>query len=346
VAATIKDVARESGVAVCTVSFAMNGSAHVAEKTKKRIFETIERLNYRPNQSARGLVTKKTNNIGLAVQRSVDEMEGTVLSDLIKGMGKAANQRNYDLVLSFQGTFKENKDDDHVLDVYRKRSADGLMLMGSKIGERPYKELVKQRFPFVLLGRPYKENVCHSVNADNVEATYQAIRNLIDSGHRRIAFITPCSIEYEVASDRLEGYIKAMSEAGIEIDEELIAYGSFEENSGLAEAEALLKLPNPPTAILAGRDMLALRVLDVAKQRGVKVPEQLAIVGCENSLMAQGSHPSITSIDFMMRDIGYLAANLLIDLIEGVVTYDDIQRIIVPHTIYERESSRRSMAIN
>src|SRR5690348_5658671 len=105
-AATIRDVAREAGVAVCTVSFAMNGSAHVAEGTKKRIFEAIERLNYRPNQSARGLVTKKTNNIGLAVQRMVDEMEGTVLSDLIKGMGNAANQRNYDLVISFQKSFQ------------------------------------------------------------------------------------------------------------------------------------------------------------------------------------------------------------------------------------------------
>jgi LacI family transcriptional regulator len=339
-ASTIKDVAREAGVAVCTVSFAMNGSAHVAESTKKRIFETIERLNYRPNQSARGLVTKKTNNIGLAVQRSVDEMEGTILSDLIKGMGKAANQRNYDLVIYFQKSLQEGKDDDHVLDVYRKRSADGLMLMGTRIGERPYKELVKQRFPFVLLGRPYRENVCHSVNADNVDAAYQATRYLLEKGHRRIGFITPCSIEYEVASDRLDGYKKAMVEAGIGVDEALIAYGSFEENSGLAEAEALLQLTVPPTAILAGRDMLALRALEVAQKLGIKVPEELALVGCENSLMAQGAHPAITSVDLFMKDLGYQSANLLIDLIEGIVEYDDIKRVIIPHRIFERESSR------
>ncbi len=339
-ATTIRDVAREAGVAVCTVSFAMNGSAHVAEGTKKRIFEAIERLNYRPNQSARGLVTKKTNNIGLAVQRMVDEMEGTVLSDLIKGMGNAANQRNYDLVISFQKSYQEGKDDDHILDVFRKKSADGLMLMGAKIGEQPYKELVKQRFPFVLLGRPYKENVCHSVNADNVEAVYQAVRSLIDKGHSRIGFIAPCSVEEEVASDRLEGYQKALIEAGFSIDEDLIKYGSFEENSGISETESLLDLDDPPTAIMAGRDMLALRVLEVAKNRGVKVPEQLAIIGCENSLMAQGSHPSLTSIDFQMRDIGFLSANLLIDLIEGKASYNEVQRIIVPHRIYERESSR------
>lgn len=341
-ATTIRDVAREAGVAVCTVSFAMNGSAHVAESTKKRIFEAIERLNYRPNQSARGLVTKKTNNIGFAIQRSVDEMEGTVLSDLIKGMGNAANKRNYDLVISFQKSFQEGKDDDHILDVYRKRSADGLMLMGTKIGERPYKELVKQRFPFVLLGRPYREDVCHSVNADNVEAAYQAIKYLIEKGHRRIGFITPCSIEEEVASDRLEGYKKAVIEAGFGVDEQLIVEGSFAENSGLAEAEALLKLNHPPTAILAGRDMLALRVLEKAKQLGVKVPEQLALVGFENSLMAQGAHPAITSLDFQIRDIGYYSANLLIDLIEGVVPYDPVQRLLIPHRIVERESSSLS----
>lgn len=337
-AVTIKDVAREAGVAVCTVSFAMNGSAHVAEDTKKRIFETIERLNYRPNQSARGLVTKKTSNIGLAIPETADALENGILLDVIKGLGKAAGQKNYDLLLSFQKTQSE-KLDDHLLDIYRKQSADGLILMGTKMSERPYKELVTKRFPFVLLGRPYKEKLCHSVNADNEQGAYLAVQYLIDKGHRRIGFITPCSIEVDASLDRLNGYKKALNDFGIGVDDKLIAYGSFEPDSGYKDTDLLLSLKNRPTAIIAGRDVIASRVIERAQLLGYHVPEDLAVVGFDNTAVSQVSRPSITSVELPMLNMGYEAGKLLISLIEGEIGYDDIQTITLPCSMYERESS-------
>lgn len=337
-AVTIKDVAKEAGVAVCTVSFAVNGSAHVAEETKKRIFDAIERLNYRPNQSARGLVMKKTNNIGLAVQETAEGLENSILLDVIKGIGQASGRSNYDLLLSFQKP-QPNKPDDHLLDVYRKQSADGLILMGTTISERPYEELVAKRFPFVLLGRPYKEKVCHSVNADNEQGAYEAVRYLVNKGHRRIAFITPCSLEVDASVDRLSGYKQAMIDFTEGYDESLVAYGSFEPDSGYSETEKLLSLKRRPTAIIAGRDVIASRVIERAQALGYKVPGDLAVIGFDNTVVSQLARPSITSVELPMRSMGYEAANLLIKLIEGEIRYDDVQRIVLPCTIHEREST-------
>lgn len=337
-AATIKDVAREAGVAVCTVSFAMNGSAHVAEATKKRIFGAVERLNYRPNQSARGLVTKKTNNIGLAVAETADGLENGILLEVIQGLGRAASHKNYDLLLSFQKQHTD-KPDEHLLDVYRKQSADGLILMGTKISERPYKDLITNRFPFVLLGRPYQDNLCHSVNADNEQGGYIATQYLINKGHRRIGFITPCSLDFDAALDRLNGYKRALTESGIAVDEKLIAYGSFEPDSGYQETETLLSLKDRPSAIIAGRDIIAARVNERAASLGYQVPDDLAIIGFDNTMVSQLARPGITSVELPMLTMGLEAGKLLISLIEGDIEYDAIQKISLPCGIFEREST-------
>ncbi|MCI1773892.1 MAG: LacI family transcriptional regulator [Paenibacillus lautus] len=336
-AATIKDVAREAGVAVCTVSFAVNGSAHVAEATKKRIFDAIEKLNYRPNQSARGLVTKKTNNIGLVVEDTVDGLENTILLDVVKGLGEATGDNNYDLLLSFQKP-STNKLADHLLDVYRKQSADGLILMGAAINQ-PYGELIKNRFPFVLLGRPAMPGVCHSVNADNEQGAYEAVKYLIGKGHRRIALITPCSLEVDASLDRYNGYRQAMEELGDGFDEGLVEIGSFEEDSGYTETEKLLSRVERPTAIIAGRDVIASRVVEKAQELGYKVPEDLAVIGFDNTAVSQLARPSITSIELPMRQMGLEAAKLLMQLIDGEIRFDDIQTIVLPCTVIEREST-------
>ena len=336
-AATIKDVAREAGVAVCTVSFAVNGSAHVAEATKKRIFEAIEKLNYRPNQSARGLVTKKTNNIGLVVEDTAEGLENGVLLDVIKGLGHVSGSNNYDLLLSFQKP-GSSKLDDHLLDVYRKQSADGLILMGAGISQ-PYNELIKNRFPFVLLGRPGIPNVCHSVNADNEQGAYEAVKHLVNKGHRRIALITPCSLEVDASLDRYNGYRQAMEELSDGFDKELVAIGSFAQDSGYAETENLLGLSQPPTAIIAGRDAIAARVVEKAQSMGLKIPDDLAVIGFDNTVVSQLARPSITSIELPMMQMGLEAGKLLIKLIDGEIHFDDIQTVVLPCTVCEREST-------
>lgn len=337
--ATIRDVAKEAGVAVCTVSFAMNGSAHVAEGTKKRIFAAIEKLNYRPNQSARGLVTKRTQNIGLAVPVNVRYMEGTVLSDIVQGTGEVAAEYDYDLFLSFQKKDTAEQQNHFILDMFRKRSADGLILFGAKLKETSYLELVKQRFPFVLISRPAIENVCYSVDVDNVAAAYQATSYLIAKGHRKIGFIPPSEMENGVAVDRLQGYRNAMREAGLP-DNDWVVFAPSYPSNGLQEARQLLESPKQrPTAIVAGRDKQGTGVLDVAKELGLSVPDDLAVVGIENSILSQLSRPALTSVEIPMREMGNKAAHILLDLIRGEKTYDDPQHAIVPTRLIERESS-------
>ncbi|MEX1030237.1 MAG: LacI family DNA-binding transcriptional regulator [Paenibacillaceae bacterium] len=335
-AVTIKDVAREAGVAACTISFAMNGSAHVADATKKRIFEAIEKLNYRPNQSARGLVKKKTNNIGLAISEVAEGLENSLLLEVIKGMGKAASEKNYDLLISFQ---KKKDDESHILDVYRKQSADGLILMGTKVGERPYKELLKHRFPFVLLGRPYKPGACSSVNADNSKAAYDGARYLIDKGHRRIGFITPCSLDYDAAQDRLEGYRQAMSDFGLDVQEDWIGIGSFDPSSGEKEAEAFLLREDRCTAILAGRDTIAANVIKRSQQLGFKVPSDVMVLSFDDSTLTQTATPSISALRMPMMQMGFESASLLIRMIEGEMSFEEANTILLPCEIIPRTST-------
>lgn len=337
-AATIRDVAKEAGVAVCTVSFAMNGSAHVAEETKKRIFDAIERLNYRPNSSARGLVTKRTNNIGLVVAETAEGLENSILLDVIKGLGQVMADKKYDMLLSFQKSHTESLDD-HLLDVYRKQSADGLILMGTSRLERAYGELVSKRFPFVLLGRPNRDNICHSVNADNEQGAYIAVKYLADKGHRKIGFIAPCSLDIDSSFDRMNGYKKAMAELLGGYDDRWIKIGSFEPGSGYAETEALLGLKDRPTAIIAGRDVLASRVIEKAGELGYSVPNDVAVIGFDNTVVSQVAKPSITSVELPMREMGFEAARLLIRIIEGELPFDEVRKMVLPCSIYERESA-------
>ncbi|MFD0712109.1 LacI family DNA-binding transcriptional regulator [Paenibacillus sp. GCM10027626] len=338
-AVTIKDVAREAGVAVCTVSFAVNGSAHVAEATKKRIFDAIEKLNYRPNQSARGLVTKKTNNIGLVVEDTAEGLENGILLDVIRGLGQASSTNNYDLLLSFQKP-QTNKIMDHLLDVYRKQSADGLILMGAAVSQ-PYEELTRNRFPFVLLGRPAIPNLCHSVNADNEQGAYDAVKYLLGKGHRRIALITPCTLEVDASLDRYNGYKQAMEELGGGFDERLVEIGSFNPDSGYVETEKLLALAakDRPTAIIAGRDVIAARAVEKIQELGYKVPDDIAVIGFDNTMVSQLASPPITSIELPMREMGFEAAQLLMKIIDGEINFDDIQTVVLPCTICERGSA-------
>jgi len=313
---TIKDIAREAGVSISTVSFAFNGTAPVAAETKARIFEVIKRLNYQPNSAARGLVTRKTNNICLFTPHPASDFfsfaGNSVFADLLQGIGEVLDQKDHNLLISWENLGHKAKTP-KLVKLMRERAMDGVLISLPDHDSSIIEELNEQNFPVVIIGSNDMKNQVNSVDVDNYEISYRNTQHLIDLGHTRIAFISPGPLEFLVCEDRLEGYQDALDNAGIKRKEEYVYIGDENESSGRKATEHFRLLKEPPTAIVAGRDIQAVGVLEYASAQGLSVPGDIALVSFENTALAQKY--GITSITTNLYEIGKEGAKLLLKLL-------------------------------
>ncbi|UVI31565.1 LacI family DNA-binding transcriptional regulator [Paenibacillus spongiae] len=339
-AVTIKDIAREAGVSISTVSFAFNGTAPVAQETKDRIFEVINRLNYRPNSAARGLVTRKTNNICLFTPHPTSDFfsfsGNGVFSDLMQGIGEVLDQKDYNLLISWDTVGYKAKTP-KLIRLIREQAMDGVLICLPSQDSSIINELNEHNFPLVIIGGADKSSAVNTVDVDNHEISYRVTRHLLELGHKRIAFISPGQLEFLVCEDRLEGYKEAMSDAGLKVRDDYIFIGDETESSGYRAAEAFMSLKEPPTAIVAGRDIQAVGVLEYTKEHDISVPQTLALVSFENSQLAE-KH-GITSITTNLYEIGKEGAKLLIKLLNRKKERA-AQNMVIPSGLVVRGSSQ------
>lgn len=334
---TMRDVAREAGVAVSTVSFAFNGTAPVAPETKERIFEVIRRLNYQPNFAARGLATQKTRNLCLYTPHPGSKFfnfsDNSTFTDLLQGLGEVIDKKGYNLLLSWDN---EREPVSRALVLARQRSVDGMLFMLPSHNHEMIGELTETGLPFLIMGRYDGTEPVYTVDIDNYDAARRNTRHLIELGHRRIAFISPGPLEFLVCADRLSGYRDALTSAGLERRDEYVHIGDDRQISGYEAARRFLALPEPPTAVVAGRDIQAVGVLEYARTHGLKVPQELAVASFENCQLARDH--GLTSITTNLYEIGRQGATLLFKIIErkrkGVP-----QNIIIPSELVIRSSS-------
>ncbi|MFC5650316.1 LacI family DNA-binding transcriptional regulator [Paenibacillus solisilvae] len=335
--ATIKDIAREAQVSISTVSFAINGTGPVAPETKKRIMEVIERLNYHPSSAARGLVTRMTNNICLYVphpKSNIFTFHGNnLINDMLQGIGESIDEKDYNLLLAWEQPGSET--DAKIMSLVNKKAIDGILFFNPTHNFKPIYELIKQKFPFVFMGRFFDNEPIDIVDIDNFDAGYRNTVHLIKLGHKNIGFISPGPLNYLVAGDRFEGYQEALRDHNIRYNEHYFYLGDNREASGYSALETFLKLKEPPTAVVAGRDIQAVGMLQYAQENGILVPEDIAIVSFENSQLAE-LH-DITSIRTDLYRIGREAAKLLLQAI-GRRKERQTQNIIIPSDIVIRRS--------
>ncbi|MBD2862674.1 LacI family DNA-binding transcriptional regulator [Paenibacillus oceani] len=334
---TIKDVAREAGVSISTVSFAINGTAPVAPETKKRIFETIERLNYQPNSAARGLVTRKSNNIGIFVPHpdsSIFTFSGNQLfANLLQGIGEVAGEKGYNLLLAWDRPDKEKPS--KVIELARSGSVDGLLFLIPNHDHTIIDQLIEIKFPFVFMGNHYSDKPVDSVDIDNFQASYECASHLLKLGHKRIAFISPGPLDFLVSEDRYEGYSSALKDAYIEPDERLFYVGDDSKASGYRAMEHFFASGESPSAIVAGRDVQAVGILKYAKERGMDIPRDIAVVSFENSQLAEMY--DITSYSTDLYVIGNNAAKMLFKLISRKKERQP-QNVVIPSELFVRGS--------
>ncbi|CAG9620532.1 LacI family DNA-binding transcriptional regulator [Sutcliffiella rhizosphaerae] len=312
---TIKDIARVAGVSVTTVSRALNGYSDVNPKTRKRIQEVAKELNYSPNTVARSLVMKKSKTIGLLVSDMNREgVKDNFTFEVLCGINEASAYSEYDLVLFSTTSSKQNEKT--YTQLCRERRVDGVILQGIKTDDPYLQEVVDSDIPCVLVDIPMESQTVGYVTTDNIDGAKKAVNHLISCGHKNIAMINGHE-KADVSIRRLRGYREALEQNDLTFHPDWLVNGDFKEDEAEKVAKKLLKQYPEISAIFCASDLMALGVLKAAKWLGRKIPEDLAVIGYDDITLAAYSTPSLSTIRQDKFNLGFEAAVLLIDMLEG-----------------------------
>ncbi|MFC4618287.1 catabolite control protein A [Camelliibacillus cellulosilyticus] len=329
--ATIYDVAREAGVSMATVSRVVNGNPNVKPSTRKKVQNAIERLGYRPNAVARGLASKRTTTVGVIIP----DISSIFFSELARGIEDIATMYKYNIILS---NSDHNKDKElHLLQTLLGKQVDGIVFMGGRLTDEHIEEFSKSPVPVVLAATVDKGGKTPSVNIDYGQAAYDAASYFVDRGHKHIAAVIGPEGDPINGELKLEGYRNALQSGGIAVNDNMIVSGDYTYDSGQEAMEQLLKLNERPTAIFAVTDEMALGVIHQIQDAGLNVPNDIEVISCENTRLAQMVRPTLSSIVVPMYDIGAVAMRLL----TKYMTKENVEdhNVILPHRMEYRGST-------
>jgi DNA-binding LacI/PurR family transcriptional regulator len=306
--ATVYTVAKHAGVSIATVSRALAGSRKVTPQTRERVMQAVEDLNFEPNPSARRLAYKKTETIALVFP----DISGPFYSTVIRGVEQEAGRHNFNVLI--YGTHGKEGSGRYLRTLTSK--VDGLIIMARSIDEDTLWSLERQGVPFVLLGHSNGQLQCSTIAVDNEAGAYKAAAHLLGHGHQRIAIITGPEDSPDNRG-RLQGYKKALLDAGISIQQSMVVPGNFEYEGGQIAIHQLLESNQRPSAVLAANDEMAIGAIDAARQRSLRLPEDLAVIGFDDIQMSALTHPSLTTVRQPMQRLGETAVTLLFDRLQN-----------------------------
>ncbi len=328
---TIIDVAREANVSYTTVSRVINGKGYVRAATRERVLQAMTRTGYTVNRQARALAGGRHQVIGLLVP----ELDTSYVGEILRGIDEEIAAAGYDLML--YTTHRRRTRESIFVNSITTGMTDGLLMI-LPVDPAAYVTSIRRRdFPFVLIDHEGLDNEGPSIGATNREGARQAMRYLADLGHRRIGFITG-NMEMDCALERLAGYREALAERGTPVDQNLIAEGNFHRPLAFQRTRELLALADPPTAIFASNDVSAFGVMDAVRDLGLRVPNDISVVGFDDIPDAQTSTPALTTVRQPMREMGARATRMLLDRIAGEDPHPS--RIELPTALVVRDTCR------
>ncbi|MEX0447389.1 DNA-binding transcriptional regulator CytR [Xenorhabdus sp. SGI246] len=308
--ATMKDVAKVAGVSTATVSRTLMNPDKVSAHTRQKVENAVLEVGYYPHNLAKNL----RRNESRAILVIVPNISDPFFNESIRGIEETAAKHGY-LVLI--GDCKHQQQQEHAfINLLITKRIDGMILLGSNVPFDVSKEEQKNMPPMVMANEFAPELGLPTVHIDNLTSAFNATHHLQKIGHKRIACITgPDTMP--LCQYRLQGYIQALRRTGVPIRDEYIVRGDFTHESGAESAEILLSLPEPPSAIFCHSDVMAIGAMWQAKKMGLKLPEDLSIVGFDNINMAQYSEPPLTTVAQPCYEIGHNSMLLLLEQLQG-----------------------------
>lgn len=313
---TSKDIARLAGVSRTTVSFVLNNTAgmRISEDTRQRVLDAVKQLNYHPDQAARSMASGRQRILGFVVRQSADQAFADLfLPQVLNGLTKAAGEQGYRVI--FEPIAPEDHGDSYGL-LTRTRHVDGIILSGPRSDDRELIDIHEEGAHVVLMGQ-LPDSGIPLIDVDNVGGAELATRHLIELGHRRIALITNALPAYTASIDRRAGYQQALEGAGIAYDESLVRYGNLTPHSGDEAMTDLLGTRERPTAVFVASDTVALGAMQAVRRQGLRVPQDIALVSFDDIPLAEFVDPPLSTIHLPAYALGWGAADMLLQLIEG-----------------------------
>ncbi|MBX6766287.1 MAG: LacI family DNA-binding transcriptional regulator [Actinomadura rubrobrunea] len=308
---TLEEVAARAGVGRGTVSRVINGSPRVSRRAREAVLRAIDELGYVPNRAARTLVTRRTDTVALVVAESeLRVFDEPFFAGIIRGISSELNATGLQLLLALAQSPEEYARLEQYL---TGQHVDGVLLTSLHADDPLPAKLEANGVPTVLGGRPPGLTPVSYVDVDNRDGARQAVQYLLDQGRRRIATVAGPQ-DMGVGIDRLAGYREALAEAGLP---ELVVYGDFSEASGVAAAERLLEMAPDLDAVFAADDPMALGAMRVLKKRGRRIPDDVAVIGFEDSASAPVAEPPLTTVHQSVEEMGRRMARLLVSRIRG-----------------------------
>ncbi|MET9589575.1 LacI family DNA-binding transcriptional regulator [Streptomyces sp. NPDC006516] len=336
---TLEEVAARAGVGRGTASRVINGSPRVSAQTREAVEAAVAELGYVPNRAARALAGNRTDAIALVVPESETRFFAEpYFSDIVRGVGAALADTEMQLLLTLAGNDRERRRLAQYLTAHR---VDGVLLV-SVHADDPLPDLLEQLgMPSVISGRRHAAETLASVDSDNFEGARAAVDHFISRGRRSIATITG-RLDVYGAQRRLDGYRKAVAAAGLDPDERLIAPADFSEEGGARAMRELLERRPDVDAVFAASDVMAAGARQVLRESGRRIPDDVALIGFDDSAVARHMDPPLTSVRQPIEEMGRTMTRVLLQEIANHSSGDDSQerpRIVLPTELVVRESS-------
>jgi DNA-binding LacI/PurR family transcriptional regulator len=337
--ATIKDIAQRLNVSISTVSRALRNAPDVNEDTKAAVLDLAEELNYEPNKLALSLRQKQTHTIGVIVP-NLDY----VMATMVRGIDEVALEAGYTVMVcqSNESFGREVLNTRRLLDSL----VDGFIVSVSsetKLFDH-FKKVQERGLPMVVFDRVIPDLPAPRVRLDNEEGGFMATEHLLEQGYRRIAILAgPANLG--ISNSRLEGYLKALRKYKIKKDDDLITYCDFNQQYAFYATQELLSMKRRPDAIFTISDRMALGAMLAIKDKGLKMPQDIGLVGFNNEPIVNLLTPGISSVDLPAFDMGKMAAKLFIETLHNEENMDHVEQILKPRLFVRESSARRQPEI-
>lgn len=313
--ATIKDVAKKSGVSIMTVSRVINNTSYVKKETREKVLKTIKELNYHPNSIGRGLRNKKINVIGLiaTINPAVKMINNSYYYRLQRGIENACIDFSFDLMICTSLMKHPDKD---FLSLYHQGKVDGLIFLGVKVDEEMQKKIISSSIPAVFVNNVYNNNSIDYVDCENTKCIIDLVDRICKLGHHKIGFMKVDESNPNL-DERFSAYRKALEINGIKYNEDYVLVSNYFEEKSIEVTKKMLNKKDLPSAIICATDRMAVGALKAIKEFGLNIPENMSIVGFDGDENGRNMTPSLTTFIQPLEEMGYEAANFLFNRINN-----------------------------